>query len=143
MVACRLCSEEIDDGESMEKFPDVHFDCVSCEECLDEYFYTCELCRKHVCESCGGNPLYDEWYYCSDCISPDIVEKHMKEHISEIQYDALHKYLEKTKSMRRELLIKCLNAHGVKFRGDSKLCKRYIDCDDVELDFVELIEGKG
>lgn len=131
-------------GECKEEIKDFSWTCDKCEEnfcCVEEIeeYSKCTVPNCYYCKSgyCNYNNL-SLGRFCSDCAPESLIEENKPK---KYDYDeACRKFLESqahnTSQNRKKELVKALSEMKLELRSDSKLCKKYIDTGDYDINYV-------
>ena len=95
-------------------------DCCNClSEITKDSGWTCRECREELCELCSYGSEY-----CDEC----------KQEQESEEYDINE--IESERQIRYEKLKHLLEKQGLKLRNDSKLCYKYINTGQGDLDYI-------
>ena len=122
---------------------DIKFQCYDCEEyfcdnCQDEIeeMNTCSINNCYYCSRgrCFNNRVLHR--YCIDCVPQEVLDDIEERENEEKEAFENYKKIEFEMPTRYNNLKNALELAGLELRQDSKLCEKYINNGDGEIEFI-------
>lgn len=118
----------------------VHVKKNICSDCSNENLYEDEnICNINNCYyctigNCFNNIILNK--YCTECVPDEVINKIDEKNEKEDELINEYNNLLNTKSIRKNELTIALNHKGLKLRSDSKLCLKYIEYNNGDLNEI-------
>lgn len=131
LQVCKYCAHR---GDEMEPWGTCdRCLCSVCEDCFDLKFTEieneCGHTRRCFCP-------YFQGRYCADCVTPEDINILARRRARDEEEEERATLIAREKPLRILQLKNALTKHCLELREDSRLCKKYIETGEGDLDFI-------
>lgn len=137
------CTYTLEDPRTYNPWICNKCDTFICEKCDSKLVlehvssFTCDICQYTFCEC--SDPVERENRtntYCEDCAPQSVIDENEELEREFEEYCSKMRLNESQKPQRKNDLIKALSEKGLELRSDSKLCSKYINTGEGEIDEI-------
>lgn len=136
-VFCELCKKYIN------PMTEGYFDCAECEK---NFCYSCKtevqeynFCSIKDCHYCRDGSCFNTFVlnkYCQECAPEEVLDEIDRREKEQEEFEEKYYRIQSTKGIRKKELVNALNEAGLVLRSDSKLCKKYIEHDYGNVEYI-------